>query len=568
MSIEQLRQILVEQTSPLEVIVFMFLVVAACLLVAAVFYAALMSLVWAFRLRYSGIGFRQVFLPEREQLRDYAPEYVLTWSTSMLLAYTTLARHALVQHIKGLRVDDVTGIAAWLPAGGNGEPVHDAAAEITLTNVIQPALRSGRSAEVKAILQQYVESESLAFDPTFVLAVAAILVILHLAWLAHRRYEFLAENPDKTGTLGYDNTAKGIRVLAVCVALLLAAPTLAASTERLVDSTLASIAADEVEPLPDELRTAVVEGGDVANLAARVAAMEAQNEALRDLLAERGARLAGIDAMFERIDAVLLESGDNILAHADQLGALDNRLASLETSAGDADLRLAAFEGRLADVAELLRAARADLDARAGTVDGLVTRMDAAEAALRGIIDDIGANARYVAGLDDRLARAEEAIGVLRRSTDALADLSARLEALESAQAALANRLGPINEALRTMRADIRENAGKHSSQGYLIVSGVSPAGFRINGQGRTYQVPSQAIALEPGTYTLVYADPRSRGVGDPTAGAAELSGAFLRQRAATVPQQQAPSRTLEVRIEADRTTGVTLTWGGFVVQD
>ena len=611
MSADRIRQIFIEQTSPLEMIVFMFLVVVACLFVAAVFYAVLMSVVWALSLRHSGVGFRQLFLPSADQLRDYAPEYVLTSGTSILLAYTTVARHALVQRVKGLDAADVEGIGGlFSPTDIPGaDALADALAGLSLTEVIQPALKSGRSEEVKAILVGVIDgSENLAFDPRMVFIGAAILVLAHLLWLAQRRTKYLAANPDRTGTLNYGKTSKSIRVLAVCVALLLAAPTMAADSERLADSAMAAIESTELpaDAVPVEIIEAILAGSSVATVAARVTEAEAVDREIESRLADAETLLRGVDDRLGGIDDSLAETAANLAEHTRLIAALDSRFGSLESTMGAVGPRLDGLESQLGSVDTRVGDLNTrlgdfgtrlgDLDTRLGGLDGRLdgydNRFTRIEGSAQDAIDQIGSQARFVAGLDTRLGTAEANIGAFgSRLGDVEAGVDgfdSRLATTEAGVATLGTRLGGfdtrfrqidadlqgvtrdlraqdgllagLEEGLRAMQTDIQRNARQHSTGGYLIVSGVAGAGFSVQGQG-SYTVPA-IVPLPAGNYTLV----PYRGEGfDETGSVSRDAGLTLAidpQQPATLRQQTAVQQIrVLATVRADRATGVTLPW-------
>lgn len=566
---DQVRQILVEQTSPLETIVFVSLVVAVCLLLATIFYAGLMSLVWSLQLRKTGVGFRQVFLPSANQVREYAPEYVLASCTSLLLAYTTVVRHALIETLKGINAGTENGIGSLF--AGAEFSVSDTLGGLSLSKVIQPALEAGRSEEMKAILMEILEGrEELTFDPTLVLVAGGLLVISHLLWLAHRRYTFLAENPGKEGTLGYNKTSRSIRVLAVCVALLLAAPTLAANSELLIEGTFAAIKEFPPDPLPEEISTRIKSAAPVSNLAAGVTKAAAD-------IREAGARLDGAEAdllavvtRLDAVDSLLLETAASIQDHAGRIADLDIELSGTNATIGEIELRLERLASRHAElegsvqgiiedigshtrlVTELgarLGAAEATINAFDSDVNRLASRLGDLDGDLQAASEDISDNARLLGGLDTRLGGAEAAIDTA----------GAGMERFET-------RLGAFETAVQAAQADIQRNARRHSATGFLIVSGVQGTAFTIEGQSGVHTVPA-VVPLAEGTYTVVWNRAARIGAAAPllrdpsfTISSGPQQASAIQPRTQQLPRAQ--EIELVVTVRTDRATGVTLPWG------
>ena len=80
-----IRDLMVEQRSPTEVIIFILVGVIVCMLLALAVYMAIMMLLWTTHLRKE-VRLSRVFLPSAQQLREYFGEYALAISTSVLLS--------------------------------------------------------------------------------------------------------------------------------------------------------------------------------------------------------------------------------------------------------------------------------------------------------------------------------------------------------------------------------------------------------------------------------------------------------------------------------------------------
>src|SRR5262245_46803483 len=148
-----LKQLFTEQTTPTETIAFILVTVALCMVTAALSYAVIMSLIWLMRLR-GQVRFRRVFLPSAAQFREYAGEYFLALTTSIILSLTLTARHETVEHIKAalnaVKLDSAKDCQNFDIA--HVFPVHacpQQMAGISVLNLLQLADRHGQSDQVK-----------------------------------------------------------------------------------------------------------------------------------------------------------------------------------------------------------------------------------------------------------------------------------------------------------------------------------------------------------------------------------------------------------------------------------
>ena len=108
----ELRRLFVEQTTPSEVVLFLFTVTVGCLVLAACVYAVGMAFMWAGWLRGRGVTLGQVFLPSRRILSENLAEYVLAAGTALSLTFAVVQRHEIVEEVRGAMVSEVDGVSA------------------------------------------------------------------------------------------------------------------------------------------------------------------------------------------------------------------------------------------------------------------------------------------------------------------------------------------------------------------------------------------------------------------------------------------------------------------------
>lgn len=325
------RQLLAEQTTPAEVLNFVVVVVGAALLTVALLYAVLMTAIWAIRLRPK-VAYKSVFLPTREQFVEYAGEYLLAIGTSVLLSLTLLARHSIVEEVLShpLHERHATQLQELLPH------LPDPAAALrqgTVASVfLTPLLEAGRTSDAYAIATSVVGELGETRLSTFptrnsLLFLCLAMMIAYLAWLARGRYRDLRE--PKPGEPEYARTARGLLTLAVCVGLLLLAPTLDRGVEAAAENVLAAARARDLPAAADSLVTQV--------RLAIVADQEAGGPMRRADLDQLRDRLASLVREHTALHTALSALGDEIRASRDSTrdGAqmprdLDKRIATLE----------------------------------------------------------------------------------------------------------------------------------------------------------------------------------------------------------------------------------------------
>ena len=300
------RQLLAEQTTPAEVLNFIVVVVVGALVTATLVYAAVMSALWAIRLR-PRVRYRTVLLPTRDQFAEYAGEYLLALGTSVLLSVTLITRHTLVEEILSHPLPErhATQLQELLPH------LSDPAAALrggTVASVfLRPLLEAGRTADAYALAASVVgelgEGRLSAFPTRNTLVyICAAMMLAYLAWLARGRYRQLREpEPNEPQ---YARTARGLLTLAACIGLLLLAPTLDRGLEAAVESVLGAAKVrgipPEAEPIVAQVRAAIVEdqeaGGpmrraDLDQLRASVANLQREHASMNAVL--RGLSDAG-----------------------------------------------------------------------------------------------------------------------------------------------------------------------------------------------------------------------------------------------------------------------------------
>ncbi|MGD8681336.1 MAG: hypothetical protein PVJ33_13265 [Lysobacterales bacterium] len=215
-----LSEILAEQGSPAEVLVFLAVTVVVFLVVAFVIYVLIMALL---RLGLpKPVPMRRVLFPSGKRLRENLGDYVLAASTSILLALTLMVKHELVQQIQGFDMAKVEpeAVAVVFDFGLTPELAREIS-HATLGEVVGPLLKAGK-VEQSDLLVRYVTQlvPKGWLTPAVLISACIVLAVFYLLWLARRRYLALNKSPDSAPE--YAKTFRPLMTLALCVGLLLA----------------------------------------------------------------------------------------------------------------------------------------------------------------------------------------------------------------------------------------------------------------------------------------------------------------------------------------------------------
>lgn len=449
----EIRTLLAEQGSPVEVLVFLALAVALFLGVAALLYVLIMVVLRPGLPRE--VPLRRILLPSGEQLRENLGDYALAVASSLLLSLTLLAKHDLVRQIASydLRPEDAT-VVAGLFDFGLPAPLVERLGEATLAEIVRPALDAGRVEEASLLVQTVIgQLPEPWLTPRNLVVACCVLAGLYLAWLARRRVKALRQRPDSPPA--YAATFRSLLTLALCVGLLLAsALPLAEGGERLLAaSALGAIAHGGGEtavesPIARDIRAElerqrqrasalycpscgaptrsiweVVEEGSVGTdeLTAR----------LRELDAAGAAADAALETELATLRALVEEERGRLAALTSTSAVLEERLVALASAAEAGESRLAALDAVARDAADCCRL-------REREIAELGRRQEAESGRLGGRLDDLE---RRLAGVQTALDGREE-----QRRRE-LRELLARLERAQAeALAGLAARLAALDE--------------------------------------------------------------------------------------------------------------------------
>lgn len=438
---ETLKALVAEQASPQEVLLFVVVTVVVCLVVAASIYVGVMTLLWALRLR-DDVALRRVFLPTWGQFKRYAGEYLLAFATSILLTLTLAAKHQLVEDLKRLSIQDLppSDVASLFPIQEMPEGLQarlDGAGSLHAYELLQPVLAAGRVEEAQVFLEGHVgevrdRSWAGTLDQTTLVAAAIVLSLLYLGWLGMRRFKDLQESPDGKPPPSYEETLRGLLTLAVCIALLLVAPSLVADDEAVAESTLAAVKRMPAEEAGDEgfrrqvheevvrqkglyrhLRLLDTDGRAPENL---VDALMDAREDLRqtsDELTRTLERNAEDDRRTrERQDAEIQDLADRLGELADLLGTLEQSAERMGQRLGDAETRIGDVSDRLDSLGQRLRSELASLGRENADLSRQLAQIEARHET---DLDEIRSQLRPLDSLVDRLDATEQALRDLQR---------------------------------------------------------------------------------------------------------------------------------------------------------
>ncbi len=237
----KLGQLLAEQSSPAEVLVFLAVSVAIFLAVAFLIYVLIMMI-----LRVglpSKVPLRRILFPGGKILAENLGDYVLAISTSVLLSLTLMVKHDLVQTIADVSMQDHSEEVSRLFDFGLPPDMYEEVGAATLSEVVQPLLAAGKVEESGFLVRHIVQGLPESWlTPSILIGACLLIAAIYLLWLARRRYKALRKDPGSSPR--YGTTFRSLLTLAICVGLLLAsALPLAQSGEKfLARSALDAIA--------------------------------------------------------------------------------------------------------------------------------------------------------------------------------------------------------------------------------------------------------------------------------------------------------------------------------------
>lgn len=470
-----LGSLLAEQRSPLEVLIFIGLCIVAWLLMAALFYVAIMAL-WSLR-SPAKVRLRRVLLPTRGQFLENLGEYALAVVTSVLLTITIWVKHDVVDTIANYQFQpgDEAELARLFDLG-LPEDLGKELVKHSVANVVEPVLESGSPERAGLLVKTLVlpkvtaEHDGYAWMPVALLTACGLLTIAYLLWLARKRLKAVRQDPEGAGEPEYQKTARSLLTLAVCVGLLLAAyvPFSEAGEGLLADGALGAIAYDRSQEPPD------APPGETKRVQARIVEEIRRQDLYQALLncpdCEQPpppvwtAIATGTDVgrtlenRFAELEARWLEADARRQREIGELraasAATTQRLAGFEEALRGQDARLAALsrgveeaQGCCARLGEQVAALRADVTKSSGELGGLRRDHDRLSAGFRGLGDELRSAQERAQQADEREHRE------LRRLIEEARGELSRVQRCCAGVEALGERLNRIEERLKRLEA-------------------------------------------------------------------------------------------------------------------
>ena len=403
-----LKHLAAQQTTPLEVAVFLVLVTVVCVLAATVIYMAIMTGAWLIALRrQSKLRWRQVVFPDFQLLKRFKAEYILAGLTSIILTLTLFEKDNVVDRVLALSPQDVDNALV-----ANLFPLHRppsvafanavAIKSIGLGDLVHAPLQAGRSGEVRALFVDGLR-KVMQREPTWHARVAhwlpyscVALIALYLVWLTSGRIRDLKAATQAVDS-PYGDVLSRLTVLGVCLGLLLVTPAFTTDADLLADSAVA--AARRAPATRKSIRVDSVVSAEFARQYASVSGGTVDATARRrlDQVAIR------LDLFAQRLDAGERVAGQ-IAQLRGELSALDARLAGLDPAS-----RLLALSQRVQSVEQNVRGVTGQVE----TLSAQLTQLDARVS--RGLVlVEAGEGQRFtLAGGTNRAGGRGGAVGII-----------------------------------------------------------------------------------------------------------------------------------------------------------
>lgn len=316
-----------------------------------------------------------------------------------------------------LQAEDEAGdplVAAVVAVLSGAAAPTAALAEVSAAALLRPMLAAGEGGRGLAALQAIAgelgpSAWSRVVNRRTLLGAAVLLLLLYAAWLAWSRGRAVETDPD--ASVDYRRLAGRLAVPALCVALLLSAATRAGDPDRYARSALATAGLVDLNPagaaIEQGLRAAMArQAADVSKLRYLVAGSD-EIPSLADLAARIDAATRQVDAVDASLAALQVTIGRDRAAAGSAARALERRADAIAASAEAA--RVAADAARVATDAAARRADALDRQLEAVRAD-----LGRLEATLRREAAATAEVGRRLDQTDTRVAGLAEMIRALR----------------------------------------------------------------------------------------------------------------------------------------------------------
>lgn len=253
------RQLLSEQTTPLEVVNFVLVTIVIVVACSALAYSAIIVALWAVGSRDR--SFRELFLPTGSQFLEWLGNYGIGLVTTFVVGFTFGAKHDLVEAIAAAKVTPnivATATSGLSPLAASA--IRTIASGASAEALISGAINAGRDEEATNIVQTLMSALHLE-TPTgnrLLIALCLALIAVHLVVHARRRLKNLQTTGNRK--TDYGATMRALVLPAVCIALLLTTATLASDQRALARSVVAALKSrPPVDPKSGKIANAVRE---------------------------------------------------------------------------------------------------------------------------------------------------------------------------------------------------------------------------------------------------------------------------------------------------------------------
>lgn len=345
---DRISELLAEQSSPVEVLVFLAVTVVLFLAVACLIYVVLMALLRPALPKE--VPFRRVLLPDAKQLYENLADYVLAGGTSILLSLTLFVKHDLVEQIRNYDMSQVGQEAiAVLFDYGLPPDLADQVGKATLDEILSPMLEAGRVEESERLVRSIVTRlPPVWLSPAVLVSACVVLALFYLAWMSRNRFKALQKDPGSVPK--YSGTVRRLMTLALCVGLLLASslPLARGGEKYLARSALDAIEQARLDGQAGSEISRMI-GAELSAQRDRAAAFFCPQCGVQPVSDLQGAGTipadAGeLDSLSERVDEAVLACEAKC---ASQVAALPTMLEPLRRRIAEVETRMSELANRL-----------------------------------------------------------------------------------------------------------------------------------------------------------------------------------------------------------------------------
>ncbi len=240
-----IKQLFVEQTTPVEVLIIILVCIAGGMIISFILYAFFVLAIWSMRFRKK-VTLRYVLFPSNKHVKEHLGKYLLSGLTTLIVVSTLVTKHDLIDAVKNYKwkASDIEQIEEVLPMLSNSSIINDLDGQVAAT-LLQPLIDVGDSRSAKVlttIILRFVKQEKRApfilrflTEGEYLVWLCIVLSVVYILFLTSDRFSRIRADSESSEETQYGKTARSLLLLVTCIGILLAAPNLAREYNEAID---------------------------------------------------------------------------------------------------------------------------------------------------------------------------------------------------------------------------------------------------------------------------------------------------------------------------------------------